>query len=328
MKEPIVEESSNISLIKALNWYHINKDKKDAMQYLKDYCNVKKIDLEKIKNINDSSLITTYCWLSRIVLNNKLDSEIYHKKILNYINDIKIEEPRKSVLKTYTKEEYDIEDFIGYLEECLDNFIMNRVEFDIEKEFTKKFVPQKFRTNVKEWAKTKQLEYTIEDSDEEKIEAYSNFSNRDRNKLLNILDTFLNIKKKTNKKISRKRKIDPAKRVSKMKYKQSDMILDINSISPVHIVESKIAILYNTKNCMLSVYKSSGIAGLDVRGSSIYNFNILIGKKRLKKPDESIKVFLKCKKEEIIEKFDSLPGTTYANNGFVNEHCLILRIEK
>lgn len=329
MKEPIVDISSKISLIKALNWYHINQDKKDAVQYLKEYCNKRNILLENIKHIEESSIIVTYGWLARILINNNIQNLLYDENILNYIKNIKKGETPKVVTRIYNKEEFDIENFIGCLEECFDDFISNSIEFDIEKECIKKFVPKKYRNNIKNWAKLKYNEFLFDDTDDEKTEAYSNISTRNRNKLLSIFSKFLENDIKNNKKITRKRKIDPNKRVKNVKFKIEDNELNLKSILPVHIIGSKFVILYNTKTAFLSIFKANSVNGLDIKGTTIYNYNESIGRKRLRKPKEVLnKIINLSKKEEIIDVFDKLTTTSYSNNGKINEHTIILRVEK
>lgn len=327
-REPIVNDIKSITETSlALNWYRVEKTKKDCIQYLTDYCRHHELDYNT-SNIKDSDLIATYGWLSRILMNNNIQCNESHTRIINYLEEAcrYVSEDDEVKVRKYVKAEYDIDAFISELEAMLDMYFINSTEFSVSKEVQKGSVPSKFRKDILEWCKKNVKEFTIDDDDEEKLEAYSNLTTRQRNKLISIFNDFIDLKRNSPKPKNKRKNIDPNKRTSKVKYKEYDLVLDVKSVHPVHLFGAKIAVIYNTVSGFISVYKSLTADGFDVKGSAIKEFSPNIGKKKVN--SESAKTFLTCDANEIITNLDNLKTKSYTNNGSINEQCIILRVEK
>lgn len=337
VKEPdIVVDQYQSSIIKLLSWYSYEKTKDDAKDYLLEY--IKReypTRYEIISRIPPSNLVPTYGFIARLLLRGLKDKK--SKGTLDsYIENLKFEKKEEEVtLRKYEKPEYDINDFLGSLDEKIDDFIINSKPFNINTEIKKRSVPSKFMKDVESWSKTQidflENEWDIVETCEDgkipytvKERVYPNwFKSSSVTKLI----SFLTIEK-TKKKITRKRKIDPHKQVSNVKYQKEHLELSLTSVHPIHIIGAKLCIIYNTKYNVMSIFKANSVDGLFVKGSSIYNFIETTDKKKIKKPEKMLTEFLQCDKSKLMEKFDLINTKDSKLSGQLNENTLILRVEK
>lgn len=337
LKEPDIQYDNKSSLAHALTWYSNERSKEDAKEYLLEY--VQKYIPEfvsNVKNLPASNLIQTYGWLSRLVMRG-VDDPSFHTKIHTYVFSLGCKKVvNQPVVKKYTKPEYDIDEFIGLMEEKIDEFMTNRTAFDINDEIKKQSVPSKCLKQIKEWSNEKISDfedsvYTTEVEDDgvvphtiqEKLYPVW-FKDSQRQKLIQYL-TVVATKKKKVKQISKPKRIDPNKQVSKMKYITE--YADFKSVNPVHIIGAKLVVSYNTKYNVISILKANVADGLFVKGSSVYNYTETLGKKTLKSPLMNLKSFLNCPKDNIISLYESLSSKPSKLTGQFNEHTLILRVE-
>lgn len=80
-------------------------------------------------------------------------------------------------------------------------------------------------------------------------------------------------KKSPVRKIYKKRKVDPFKRIKSLKYKREDADLKIKSVSPTSLVGAKEAWLVNTRYGTLTKLVAAVGYDLDVKGTSVINFD-------------------------------------------------------
>jgi len=117
------------ALSRAFNFYNQDNDKKDARVYLKSY--IKHTGLSvNIDSVPDNEIITTYGWLSRMVMNGNILIPRHNEDLDNYIKNlsntkviIKVVEdkPARPSVRDYMQEK--IAEVIGDLEGALDTFI-------------------------------------------------------------------------------------------------------------------------------------------------------------------------------------------------------------
>lgn len=336
IKEPdIIDLKDKSQLAHIFSWYSNEKSKDDAKEYLiefsEKYCPEY---LSKIKKTNSSNIVVTYGWLARLI---ERGCDSFEKNTIEeYLKSLKEDKVQEDkIQKKIVKNEYDIDEFLGYMEEKIDDYILNKKPFNINDEIKRQSVPQKYLKDIREWINKKitdfQNEYEVMNVDvvgsipyELKERVYSdNFSSKHIQRILAFLS--LQEIKKERKKVVRHKKIDLNKQVSKVKYLQA--YEDLQSINPVHIIGAKIAVTFNTKYKTLSIYKSNVASGLFVKGSSIYNFDESLGKKIIKKPEKDLRKFLMLNKEDMFGAYESLNTKPSKLNGQLNENTIILRVE-
>jgi hypothetical protein len=126
----------------------------------------------------------------------------------------------------------------------------------------------------------------------------------------------------------KKKPVSVDKLISKLKYKKEDKTLGIVSMSPSNILGSKEVWLYNTKTRKLAQYKAADNGGLSVKGASLLNFSADSAEKTLRKPAEALADFKKATKVKLRTFLKDLSTVDIPCNGKLNEHHIILRIDK
>jgi len=165
-------------------------------------------------------------------------------------------------------------------------------------------------------------------------EAYSNFTKPELKKfsqfhvnLLNACDMLLEVAKVA-RKPAKKKPVSQDKLVSKLKYKKDDPLLGIVSTSPIQIIGAKEVWIYNTKTRKLAQYKANDIDGLGVKGTGLVNYTPDSVEKTVRKPAETLAEFKKASKVKLRTFMADLTTVDILCNGKMNEHCIILRVDK
>lgn len=309
----ITEEQLNSSITHILNWYHQEKSKTDAKNFLIEYCEKYANEYVSIvRNMGETSIVPTYGWIARFVLRG-FEFDDYHEKIQNYLESIKPSKTESVAVRQYsTRKEFDIEPILNDLDLMLDNFLIKKTPFNVNNEIKKRKIPKKCVSDINDWS-----ESIIEDINRE--ESDYGLTTQDKKRLIKMLTVDMNAVK-----ITRKRKIDYEKVLSKFKYLKS--YNGIESVSPVRIFESSFCVVFNTKYNILSLYKSKSKEGLYIKGSSIYNYDESFGRKRVRDISKHINILLNDNMESIIKDYDSLKTIKLKYSGQMNEHSIILRI--
>lgn len=191
-----------------------------------------------------------------------------------------------------------------------------------------KYMQQSFERRGAEIAKA------VEGKDKDLNEGYSNFTKPELKKLLALYENLLSATgmlqdaAKVVRAPRKKRPVSQEKLVAKLKYKKEDPTLGIVSQNPVQILGAKEVWVYNTKTRKLAQYKTLDERGLLVKGASIDNFSIDSLEKTVRKPAETIAEFKKASKVKLRTFLKELSTVDVPANGKLNEHHIILRIDK
>ena len=168
----------------------------------------------------------------------------------------------------------------------------------------------------------------------ELVEGYSNFTKSELKKydifFKNLLKSCEMAQEvaKVERAPRKKKPVSQEKLVAKLKYKKEDTALGIVSLNPVHIIGSKEVWCYNTKTRKLAQYKAADERGLTVKGASLENFSTDSAEKTLRKPAESLADFKKASKVKLRTFLKDLTTLDIPALGKLNEHHVILRIDK
>jgi hypothetical protein len=191
-----------------------------------------------------------------------------------------------------------------------------------------KYMKQSFERRAKE------AELVAETKDKDILEYYPGYTKTELKKFAtfygNILKAtdMLQEAAKVVRAPRKKKPVSQEKLVAKLKFKKDDTSLGIVSINPVQIIGAKECWVYNTKTRKLAQFKAIDADGLSVKGASIINFSTDSIEKTLRKPAESLAEFKKASKVKLRTFLKELSTVDVQANGKLNEHHIILRVDK
>lgn len=350
---PVIEEPRGITaeltnyksaLSRAFNFYNQDRDKKDARLYLKQYAKTKSIDIKGIDSASDSQVIMTYGWTARLLMNGNSLLPKHVEQLENYIKSLKtdkviemvaeIKAPRPSV-RDYMQDK--IADVIGDLEGHIDDFITLNKEFDLYAYLQGNSIPKPYCKNIDTWARKRGTEFTevYQTTDKDLKEAYSNIGRRQLASIVKLFGTFIvDLEKYTQfKKANRKPRVTKAKppvvQVAKLKYKKEDIELAVKSVNPSEMVGASQVWVYNVKYKRLSAYRSDSIQGIQVKNSTLQNYDPDMSECRsIRRPEAFLKVVLDASKVKLRKLLSELTTKGYDLTGRMSEDCIILRVIK
>ena len=174
----------------------------------------------------------------------------------------------------------------------------------------------------------------VEGKDKELVEAYSNFTKPELKKfdlfhknLLRACEMMQEVAK-VSRAPRKKKPISHDKLVSKIKYKKDDNQLGIVSLHPVQIIGAREVWVYNTKTRKIAQYKAADDSGLTIKGAGLLNYTPDSVEKTVRKPVETLADFKKASKVKLRTFMKELSTVDISCNGKLNEHHVILRVDK
>ena len=171
------------------------------------------------------------------------------------------------------------------------------------------------------------------------VEGYSHYSAKERKLLQMIYQSIVSAcdmvieTGKATRKVRKKKPTDKAKAIAKLKYQKEDSDLKLVSVNPMEIIGAKEVWIYNTKTRKIGKYVvaddyNTG-AGLEVKGTSIINFNSTNSiQKTLRKPAEQLAEFKKAGKVQLRKFLDDIKAVDTKLTGRLNEQTIILKVAK
>ena len=331
------------ALSRAFNFYNQDKDKKDARLYLKTYIKHKGMAVD-IDSVSDSNIILTYGWLSRIVLNGNTLLERHNEDLDSYITNlsttkqvIKVVEdkPSRPSVRDYMQDK--IAEVIGDLEGQVDAFLKEDKEFDLYNYLQANSIPKPYCKDIDAWARKRGMEFTdvYKTMDKDTKDGYSNISRRQQANLVKMFCAFIvDIEKYTQfKKANRKPRVTkakpPAVQVARIKFKKEDTELGIKSVNPSEMVGASQVWVYNVKYKRLAAYRSDSVQGIQVKGSTLQNYDPDMSECRsIRRPEAFLKVLLDASKVKLRKLLSDLTTKGYDVTGRINDECIIVRVIK
>lgn len=346
------------NLHRALMYLHAEMSpadlKKETIKYLKSVDNKHPL-LQVINDINDNRITTFGKYMC--LLNHKADipEDVKSKLIPELQKVVEIEQKKSNKSAVVQKVETEstitisIQDRLldksrmvaGEVEGWLDDFIENRSSSvkSIE-EFINLFKANELKSPHIRYMRVifdkraSESGKLVSGEDKTALEGYSNFTKADLKKidqfyrnLLSACDMLQEVAKVT--RAPRKKKpVSHEKIISKLKFKKDDSTLGIASINPIQMLSSKEIWVYNTKTRKLAQYKAFDERGLSIKGTSIVNFSNDSCEKTLRKPAETLSEFKKASKVKLRTFLKELSTIDVVPNGKINEHHIILRVDK
>ena len=337
----VSKDDYTAKLVSALNWFNFERDKKDARNYIEQYAKKQGIT---ISGVTDSDIVPTMGWIAHLCNKGANLSEEHVDKLNVYL--AQLNRAKKSVPVATSAPRVSIQEatqnkinaYIGELEGVFDQLFKNPKEsFSLLEDLKKNQMPQTIGPNIEEWTKTKlkELISAYEGKDKDLVEGYSNIRKKDLLAFIKKLATFVedaekySSYKKANRKPREKKVKPPTQQVKTLKYKAKDDDLKITSVSPTTIVGAQQVWLFNTKTRKLSVYRTDSALGIQVKGTTLQNYDPEMScQKTLRKPAEQLKDLLGAGKIQLRKFMDNIKAVQVEVNGRLNADTLIVRTIK
>lgn len=332
----------------AFNWYNQEKEKKDAISYLREYIKttVGADGVKRFDKIPDNEISMTYGWVARIHFNGCQVGSKELEKLDNYVKELLVRNVEEKVVKVKdttpkpSVQDYMLEkvaEYLGELEGVLDDYITSKKEFDLYKDLQARAIPKPYCTHIEAWVRRKAQEFVTvyESNDAEIKEAYSNFTRPQLTRLIKLFSQWIeDIErygefKKANRKPRVKKQKPPGVQVAKLKFMKEYPELGIKSVHPSEIVGASQVWVYNTKYKRLAAYRTESSTGLQVKGTTLQNYDPdMCEQKALRKPAEILNKTLTAGKVQLRRILPELTTKDTPVNGRLNEECIILRVIK
>lgn len=339
-------EGYSTKFITAMNWYSIDGNKADARKFIREYIKKNRpADLKDFDKVSDKEIRPTYGWIARLLSRGSTLSDFHVDNFNHYLLTIlKPATPvvQKTVIVSNKPSIQDamnekISAYIGTLEGAYDDYITDGTEFSLEADMKAKEIPQAYVAKIDEWAKRKLREWIeiTEGKDSQLNEAFSHYTKVSKKNVAKFFAAMIQdcekygAFKKANRKPRTVRQKTPAQQVKNLKYKTRDDELNISSVNPMDIIGASAVWLFNTKNRKLSVYRTESGQGLQIKGSSLQNYDPEVSEvKTLRKPAEQLQELLNAGKVQLRKFMEAIKTKGGEVNGRVNLEMLIIRIIK
>mgnify|MGYP006282256989 CR=1 FL=1 len=332
-------------LAQAMNWFNRECDKRDARGYIRNYiiATQGRGPLKIFDRIPDSFMVTTFGWMGRLWVHGTRFKDADQKKLDDFVaNLLTYRSPastKPEVVRPNIRDnmEEKISEYLGELEGSLDYVINTQEAFDLHYDLKAREVPMQYCSRIGDWIKSKSDEFNSiqTTTDLQIVEGYSNFTKRKLNFVLKCLDQWAedlvrySQHKKANRKPRAKKQKPASQQVSKLKYLKEFTELSLKSISAVDIVGASQVWVYNTKTKKLAAYRTDSALGIQVKGTTLQNYDPEVSEQRtLRNPEKTLKLLLGAGKIQLRKVLSDLSTKAGPVNGRINEECILVRAIK
>jgi len=341
-EEPdLVLDFSDSQLSKAFTWYNYMCDNKDARDYMKVYLKsqTRTEEIKQFNRIPDNVVPMTACWIARLIsrgvnvpdssrqfLETKLKASLKKTSVDVVIED-KVEPKERVSVQDRIREKAS--DLIGDIEELLDK----GEKFSLYDHLKSKEIPALYAPMIVNhyapWLG--ELLEAAEGNCDQLNEAYSHLTKKQIsarivffNTLIEDAERYGSNTKKT--RVPRKpRTVSVEKKLKNFKFQKEDKEYKIASINPEKIIGAQELWTFNTKYKTLTVLRAIDRGGLQVKGTSIidYDENNSFTKRTGRKPEEYVKKTLDGGKLVLRKVLDGLKDAPLSFR--INENTILLR---
>lgn len=331
----------------ALTWYNYMSTTDEAREYLETFLkNQGRFDeAKKLKRVSDSAFPLTAAWIARMITRGVQVKEYSRKFIeenlqrvfskIEQTREEKVEETKPSTVVSVQQRMKDkADEILGEIENIVDDRA-NQPEFSLYDWLKKKETPAAYASMIVHtytvWLQ--ELLEALEGNDDQLKEAYAKVPRKKINydiKFLNMLIEDAERYGANTKKIRSPRKPRPVsidKVLKTFKYQKEYPDMKIASVQPEKIIGCQELWTYNTKYKTLTVLRAIDRGGLNVKGTSITNYDEdnSFTKRTGRKPEEYVNRVLKGGKiilRKIMEELkNEAPLATR-----INENTILLKV--
>lgn len=341
-------EAERGQLMRTFNWYSYEKDRKDALAYVRAW--MKKNDPKRVPKwdrIDVNAFITTYGWIARMLSQGSIfpaDIMERFRSHLDFCMDSAEPEPapvaaepvvsnKKSIQEAMAEKQSE---FLAEVEAEIDNLMVQAYKdtgFSLYKYCQGNNTAQQYMPAVIELSRRRLAELELVGRDEQVTEAYRHLTRRQLKTLTTFYETLKTDAeryqsfKKANRRPRPKKQKPAGEQVMKMKYLKSHAELGLESVVAASIVGANQLWVYNVKNRKLGVYHAVGPSGFSVKGSSLQGWDPEQSVQRtLRKPADILPRVLSAGKVALRRILTDLSTTETALNGRFNEDTVLLRV--
>lgn len=326
------------------NWLNNMYEYDDYKNFFKEYCNTLDYDFDVVAKLPsyDFRKIGT---ISYVMMSENTHPKSYLEKFDNALFEL----ISKSVVQVEIKEEFEPEekmtkrskDCIVYVDAYseFDQMIKkDRLTEDEISSYIKqksiniqvlKLLEQHYKDDVTDYTDSiATLDKRLKTHNVQKsvYTKYLQASQLIFDTITKVLNNVTNVKS-ANRKPRKKRKVDTTKLVAKLQYMLSDKSLSLESINPESIIGKKNLLIFNTKTRKFGIFYAADETGLNVKGSTIINFDEEKSVcKTLRKPNEQIVDLTSLSIRNIKKNFDAIKAVETSLKGRINKDTLILKV--
>lgn len=337
---------------RALTWYNYQCTTDDARQYLIEYL----IDTERqeqadtILRVSDIWIPLTACWGARMLsrgvevpdttlefVERKIDETLervkkpevsFYSDVSETDEEVKPEPSIKRSIQERMKEKtYDL---IGDIEHQIDT----NPDFNMYEYLKSNEIPVSYTNSIIDYYSPFLIEWvdTMEFNDEQLIEGYCYLDSDEiegkvlfYNQLLEDAERYGNNTKKT--RAARTPKAVPVeKKLKYFQYQKEDNGFKLASVNPEKVLGASELWTFNTKYKILTVLRAADSKGLDVKGTTILNYDPekSMSKRTGRKPEPILDRILKGNKAALkltMSELDKDVATAHR----INENTILLR---
>jgi hypothetical protein len=303
-------------------------------------------DARKLKTVPDNLFPLTAAWIARMSQRGVqfstytydfLDDKIAQAFSGRQVEEKKEDKPAAEKPNIQERIKDRVNDLIGELEEVMDMHARGELsEFDAYEYCQKLNIPAQHAVKMAGFyaGQFEELEMAIEGSDPQVKEAYASYSKKWIKARLEFVEKMMtdllrygqNAKKL---RVPRKKKpMSVEKKLKNFKYQKEFQEMKLASVSPESIVGAQELWAYNTKYKTLSVFRAIDRGGLEIKRSSIVNFDEkTTGTYRTGRQAEKIVQSVLSGGKIILRKAtDGLKSATLQDR--INENTILLRVIK
>lgn len=282
-------EISNVEYIKTLNWYNAMSDIKEAREFISVY--LKQLnrleDIKLLKRVPDPFVPLTAAWLCRMVERgySLKEKDIFFiegrlKQAFTHIEPVKEQEKKGEVISIQERIKEKTSDIIAEIEHIVDNRDSMR-DFSLYEWLKGKQIPATYSSAIVKayqgWLN--ELLDAYEGSDPDLKEGYRRQTKPQIaqdivffNMLVEDAQKYGDVTKKM--RAPRKpRAVSIDKKIKGLKYQKEDKSFKIASVNPEKIIGASELWTFNTKYKTLTVFRAIDRGGLQVKGTSIINYD-------------------------------------------------------
>jgi len=327
---------SNLDLIKSLNWYHENKESREAPKFVSDF--MKKNNIEG--KVDSSKVSPTLGWLCRLSYNGNDIGESSLKFIGDSIpailekTKIVVDVPKGPSIQDRMAEK--VGEIAGDLEGAIDDFILSNYKdqkspFALMQNRAKGMHANRL---VEIFRKRRaEFDYVLTTKEPDIKEAYSNFNKSQLKKLVAYCDMIITDAMKISGEAKairkpRKRKAkSPQQLISKLNYLKESKEFGIQSVDPVKIVGATQLWIFNVKYKRIGVYHSEDASGFMIKGSSLLNYSESKSiTKTARKPKDVLSIVKEGGKVALRNLMTTLKTKESLLTGRINKDIILLRV--
>lgn len=280
---------TNVEYITSLNWYNAMSDIKEAREFFNSYLKQQDRleDIKLLKRVPDSFVPLTAAWLCRMVergysLKEKdiVFIEGRLKNAFSHIEPVKEQEKKGEVVSIQDRIKEKASEIIAYIEHIVDNRESMR-DFSLYEWLKGKQIPATYSSAIVKayqgWLN--ELLDAYEGNDPDLKEGYRRQTKSQIAQDIVFFNMIVEDAQKygdVTKKLRAPRKpraVSIDKKIKGLKFQKEDKEFKIASVNPERIIGASELWTFNTKYKTLTVFRAADRGGLQVKGTSIINYD-------------------------------------------------------